>query len=490
MPPSASRPGRCACLNTRVAMGIAVVLLLFAAGFPFDGRAAEKGQTITLGESLNDFQRTELLDFFKTESDDRVITITVSDTLEAMAGISMAGTISSAYSSTALKCRDLGDGLDVTTRNITVVTPDLYAIALVTAGIGDATLVVAAPVDLSAQGMTALAGIFKTWNLAPCTSGNTNADRQRLALEQIAIAAAIGQYLTATGIADGVQRAGNVVLEAQKNIVTERLREPADIDAAITAQEQIQGVAIPSDLRAQLVDLMTRLAREKIDWSTFSAGWTIERAPGNQRITMTGEGIAVRNARASATAQAKAELTATAQAAANMTATAGADSANATATARAAADRTATANAQATELADAALTATALAQPTITATPAPIALRGEIVEADTGSLVIKPVDGSRVDVRYAVAGDAVISRDGQSADAGALRKGDAVELTINGATQEIVEVVAQPPPAAGRNWIGILSLFLVTGTVGSAFIWVRRSREEPFIITLRSSESA
>jgi uncharacterized protein YpuA (DUF1002 family) len=215
------------------------ILVVVTLPFATSG-SAEDSKTITLGESLNDLQRTELLDFFQAGEDDRIIVVTTADTIDAMAGISMVGTISSAYSSTALECRDLGDGLDVTTRNINQVTPDLYAIALVTAGIGDATLVVAAPSDLSAGGMTALAGIFKTWDLAPCASGNTSPERQQLALEQLALATAIGQSLEFVGIADGQLRAGNVVLETQKTIVTQHLTESTDIDAAIAQQELAQ----------------------------------------------------------------------------------------------------------------------------------------------------------------------------------------------------------------------------------------------------------
>ena len=105
-----------------------------------------QGKTITLGESLNDDQRQELLDYFEADSDvDTIETVTNADTVDAMQGIyDMAG-ITTAFSSTALECRELGDGLDVTTRNIQTVTPAIYAMALVTAGIGDATLVVAAP---------------------------------------------------------------------------------------------------------------------------------------------------------------------------------------------------------------------------------------------------------------------------------------------------------------------------------------------------------
>jgi uncharacterized protein YpuA (DUF1002 family) len=81
-----------------------------------------------------------------------VTTVTVDETARAMEGIFDTSGITSAYSSTALTCLDQGAGLEVATRNITVVPPALYAMALATAGIDDATLVVAAPADAPRRG--------------------------------------------------------------------------------------------------------------------------------------------------------------------------------------------------------------------------------------------------------------------------------------------------------------------------------------------------
>jgi hypothetical protein len=352
--------------------------------------------------------------------------------------------------------------------------------------------------------MTALAGIFKTWDIAPCSSGNTTKNRQRLALEQLTLAAEIGQALVAAGIPDGVQRAGNVVLDAQKTIVTEKLKKPADIEAAITAQEQVQGVTIPAELHAKLVDLMTRLVKEKIDWSTFAAGWTIERDVANARITMTGDGIAIRDARASATSQAAAQMTATAQAdtahmtaaaeaAANMTATANAAAINASATAQAAAaSATAEANARATEHASAAMTATAAVQPTATptplptATPEPSSATGKIAEIRTNEVVVELPGSGGVGSPFTLAPDARLTRDGKPVSLDQLQSGDSVQMTVDGMTHQVTDLRAAPAPVSLMDRLDNIGLFFLAGGFLSAFIWVRRRHsEEPFVITLR-----
>jgi uncharacterized protein YpuA (DUF1002 family) len=425
-----------------------LVTLMLATAVSQVGVAAKTVKVITLGESLSDTQRKEMLDFFKATNDDKIVTITEKETDEAMKGIidDVGQGVSGAYSSTALTCRNLGDGLDVTTRNISLITPSMYAMALVTAGIGDATLVVSGPFDSPALGTTAMAGVFNTWDLAPCQSGDTSKDRQRLALEQLALTADIGQALSTPGLFDGVQPAADVILETQKNIVTDKLKSQADIDAALLKQEQTRGIVIPADLRVKLVDLFVRLAKADIDWSTFSAGWTI-KFDGSTKVTMKGDGIAIRHARQTATAEAAAAMTATAEAEAALTATAAAQM---TATAEAAA-------AQATQDAIAALTATAAAQPTATptptptATPSPFGVSGKVTDVHDDQLSVRQT-GSAEPTQFTVDPDATISRGGQPAKLDAVKKGDSVTLTVDGNTNHVrvISATAAPVGLAGR----------------------------------------
>lgn len=432
-----------------------LVTLVLATAASQVGLAAKTGKVITLGANLSDAQRKEMLQYFNAGGDDKIVTISEQDTDEAMKGIidsqGVAGT--GAYSSTALTCRDLGEGLNVTTRNISLITPSMYAMALVTAGIGDATLQVSGPSDSSAAGTAAMAGVFITWDLAPCESGNTTKDRQRLALEQLALTSDIGLAISTPGLTDKMQPAADVILETQKVIVTDKLTKKADIDDALLKQEQAKGIVIPADLRPKLVDFFVRLAKADIDWSTFSAGWTIDIS-GGTKVTMKGEGIAIRHARQTATAEAAAAMTATAEAEAALTATA---QAQLTATAAAQMTATAQAAAQATQDAIAALTATAAAQPTATATPQPTAtpspfgISGKVTDVRGDQLAVKAVGSSQA-AQYTVDPDATISRGGQPAKLEAVKKGDSVSLTVDGNTNHVrvISATAAPVGLAGR----------------------------------------
>lgn len=332
------------------------------------GRAANGPgtTTITLGSSNDEQQRQDLLDFFGVTPDVEVIEVTTDEAVAAANGI-FGAEIEDAYSSTAFTCRELGQGLDIATINIDLVTPSLYALALVTAGVGDGQLVIAAPRDIPETRISALTGIFKMWQLEPCTSGVTNPARQRLAQEQLGLTVRIGRAFEAEGLPDGVGRAATMVLEAQKQIINGQIRDQVGINRAVGAQERAQNLEIFEPEREELLALFVRIVNSDIDWSTFSEGWTIEYR-GTNRVTMRGEGIAIRDAQATATAEAESTLAAARTAIAGQTATAEALTAmTATAQAEAASDATATAQAALTATSQAEATATTEARATAAA---------------------------------------------------------------------------------------------------------------------------
>src|SRR5690242_1299865 len=237
--------------RARALAGIAIAVLILAIGLINAGQAAEKkAQTIiSLGESNSDAQRQELLGYFGAGDKAQVDVITVADTKQAMEAVIPGFNLSSAFSSAALTCRPLGDGLDVTTINITQITPAMFAMALVTAGVGDATLIVAAPAAAPAQGMTALTGIFQAWDKVKCESAQTTPKRQQLALRELALTVEIS---TAIGEAQ-TGYAGSFVIDTQRLIVTNNSTSRAEITAAVQQMEATYGFTVPEPSRTKLL---------------------------------------------------------------------------------------------------------------------------------------------------------------------------------------------------------------------------------------------
>jgi uncharacterized protein YpuA (DUF1002 family) len=406
---------------------IACAFLLHAPGVV---RAADSPTTITIGESNTDAQVQEVLGYFGAETSAPALTVTLADTQREMDGIFDTSGITSAYSSTALTCRAAGSGLDVSTHNITVVTPGLYAMALATAGVDDAALVVAAPDDAPAEGMTALAGVFATWKTGPCASGALNPERQRLALEELALTAEVGQALAET-TDSGVQTAADVVLATQRRIVVGRLANPTAVDAALGAEETAAGISVPAAERARLVDLLTRLGGGGLDWGTFAGGWDIGRDDANTAVTMTGR--AVGGASAAPTVAA------------------------ATSTPAPAATATPTAT-------------TTPIPPTPAPTAAPYTVQGKVSDISDGGggggqvgIAGEGADPAR---GFALENDVTVTRAGQPATVDQVRASDSVTLTVSGTTNRVTALAAEPAPAPQRSALSRFWPFLAAGALG------------------------
>jgi uncharacterized protein YpuA (DUF1002 family) len=435
------------------------------------GSAADSKTLISIGESNSQAQRDELLGYFGNPKDAEITIITIADTQAAMNDIVQNGITGSAYSSAALTCLPLGDGIDVTTINISEVTPAMYAMALVTAGVGDATLIVAAPSDAQAGGLTALTGIFKSWDKVKCDSSQTSPARQKLALRELALTTEIS-----ASIGQSTSYAGAFVIDSQRAIVVGGYASEADISAAIANQEAVYNIAVPSDQRAKLVDFMVDLQKQDIDWSTFSAGWTIDY-PEATRITMKGDGIAILNAQASATARAGKNLTATARASKDMTATA---RANIHATQTAAAEAV---SAQQTAEAEANLTATALAQPTATATATPL-------PNDVSGTLDLPISGNQMSVKgsdgtvtpYQIADTATLTRDGKQAIRDDFKKGDTVALKVDAVTNQVVSIQGTAPAKSGTPIAKLLYLLPLLLLIPLGMVLKGRSYGDPFVV--------
>lgn len=244
-------------------------------------------KVVTLGADLTPAQREALLARFgATEAVDKVLTITTPEMGEAMQGIIPIPEGYTSVSSTALTCGAPGAGLHVTTENITRVTAGMYAGALLTAGIGDAELIVAAPADAQAEGMTALTGIFKGFTDGACGRGEVDPTRRELAYRWLGTTAGLGNAL-------GDQNAAaRLALGAQQAIVGTPAGDPAAAEQALDRAAAETGVGVPPEQREPLLDLLRRMAQANIDWGTYASGWTLEEvSPTEVRLTPQGLGV-------------------------------------------------------------------------------------------------------------------------------------------------------------------------------------------------------
>lgn len=263
-----------------IQVGLVVLFAIIGSASPLPGLAIDGTRTVSIGESNTEAQRAEVLELLNAAETDQAVTVTVDDTLETMAGVFDLSGVDTAYSSTALTCQAAGSGIDVMTRNIEVIPPELYALALLTAGMSDVQLAVAAPTDAPALGMTALTGVFRTWDMASCSGAGGDPARRQLALEELALIAEIGQE------PEAVRQTTLVVLAAQQTLI-EGTVTTDDLDAIVASESDAVGLNLGDADRAAIVAFLDRLYRADIAWGEFSAGWSTRYAADGSGVVMT-----------------------------------------------------------------------------------------------------------------------------------------------------------------------------------------------------------
>lgn len=140
---------------------------------------------VVYGESLSPAQKEEVRRLLGVNDTSKVkeITVTGKDLVTYING----DPHSNLYSSAKITRKEKGEGLivkQITPENITEVTNEMYANALLTAGIEDAVVEVASPVKVS--GHSALVGIYKAYDNGEGTG--LNKERTEVANEELSLA--------------------------------------------------------------------------------------------------------------------------------------------------------------------------------------------------------------------------------------------------------------------------------------------------------------
>lgn len=167
------------------------------------------------------------------------------------------------FSSAKITRQDAGSGLViniVTEENITQVTAEMYENAMLTAGIEDATVEVAAPKKVT--GHSALVGIYKAYEV----SGETlDTERTDVANEELSVATILANE---SGIDES--KVSELLTEIKKGIAEKNPASKEDVEKIV--QEQLTKLQIelsPKD-RQLLIDLMDRIRQLDIDFSKWS----------------------------------------------------------------------------------------------------------------------------------------------------------------------------------------------------------------------------
>jgi uncharacterized protein YpuA (DUF1002 family) len=168
------------------------------------------------------------------------------------------------YSSAKITRQEEGEGLTisiVTPDNITQVTSEMYATAMLTAGITDAIVEVAAPKPVT--GHSALVGIYKAYEMK--TGETLDIERTDVANEELSVATDLAE---SSGASEA--QIAELLTEIKKQIAEINPASKEEVEAIVKEQLEKLNINLSDKDREALVDLMNRISKLDIDFSKLS----------------------------------------------------------------------------------------------------------------------------------------------------------------------------------------------------------------------------
>ena len=224
------------------------------------GAASGDKPILALGADLSAEQRTTVLGILGMSEADLadydVIYVTNEEEhqyLDAYLSSSVIGT--RALSSVLIRPADEGAGLNVTTYNISYCTIDMYTNALLTAGLEDADVYVAAPSNIS--GTSALIGAVKGY--ADMTGSSVDETALETAVNELVVTGEIGDVLGDS------ETASDIVAYIKQQIIEQGVDSDADIETIIRNAMEEFDISLSDEDVAKLVELMNKISKLDID---------------------------------------------------------------------------------------------------------------------------------------------------------------------------------------------------------------------------------
>jgi len=256
---------------------LAITLILIHIMGIFTIASAAENKVVSLGANLSDKQREQILDLFGVdESEVEIIEVTNQEEREYLEGLISEDIIGKrAFSSAYVEILDNDEGISVETHNITWVTKEMYANAMVTAGVKDARVIAAAPFDVS--GTAALTGIMKAFEKA--TGEELSEEAKQTANEELVTTGELGEDI-------GKDEAAALIQEIKERIIREKVTDPEQIRKIIIEIAADLNINITQEHINKLADLMERIS--KLDLSVENVSKQLENiSKGLEKVKNT-----------------------------------------------------------------------------------------------------------------------------------------------------------------------------------------------------------
>jgi uncharacterized protein YpuA (DUF1002 family) len=211
---------------------------------------AKGEEVVSLGADLTQEQRQQMLNLFGVKEDEvTIIEITNQEERDYLEGLVSDKTIGTkAISSCYVKPLTEGEGIIVETHNITWVTREMFANAMVTAGVQNAYVIAGAPFDVS--GTAALTGIMKAFEKAEGESLSEEA--KKAASEELVTTGELGEDI-------GKDKAAELIKKIKEKVVSSDIKDADDIRRIIIEISGDLNINLSQEQIDQIVGLMEKI---------------------------------------------------------------------------------------------------------------------------------------------------------------------------------------------------------------------------------------
>ena len=214
--------------------------IAFGADLTADQKNTVMGQFDVTEEELADYETVEVTNAEEHQH------------LDSYLDSSVIGT--RALSSVKIEEADVGAGVSVETHNISFCTEEMYTNALVTAGISDANVTVAAPFEIS--GTAALVGAMKAYGTM--TGEAIDSDNADAATNELVVTGELADTI-------GKEEAAEFVALLKDKVVSGELASEEDIMKAIDEAAKEMNVTITEEQKQELLELMKKISELDLD---------------------------------------------------------------------------------------------------------------------------------------------------------------------------------------------------------------------------------
>ncbi|WP_058308870.1 DUF1002 domain-containing protein [Gracilibacillus massiliensis] len=212
---------------------------------------------VVLGEALSDSDKDKVRELLSATNPDQVeeYTVTAEDLVNYIGG----DPSSNMYSSAKITRKDEGHGVVVQVvnpENITQVTNEMYANALLTAGVENALIEVASP--LKVTGHSALTGIYKAFNV---DGESLDQDRMEVANEELDVATDLAED---AGIDQ--EKVSELLSEIKREISEQNPATKEDVERIVSEQLEQLNIELSPEDREMLTNLFEKMRNLDIDF--------------------------------------------------------------------------------------------------------------------------------------------------------------------------------------------------------------------------------